>query len=109
MDDAQLIDKALSWLGIGADLREAGQPDYDAALLVVPAVVSWASSLPSAPVDGAWTPAAELGLVMLSARLIRRRNSPGGVEALTADGVAYVRRTDPDVVRLLGLDVPMVG
>jgi hypothetical protein len=38
--------------------------------------------------------------VMLSARLVRRRNSPGGVETF-ADSIAYVARYDPDIQRAL--------
>ena len=46
------------------------------------------------------------GAVLLAARLVRRRNSPGGIESFSGanDQVAYVRRTDPDVALLLGLD-----
>ena len=48
---------------------------------------------------------------MLAARLFRRRNSPGGVEAFT-DGAVYVARTDPDVAALLSIGPykpPQVG
>jgi hypothetical protein len=51
------------------------------------------------------------GATMLAARLYRRRNSPGGIEAF-ADAAVYVGRTDPDVSRLLQLDhyaPPRVG
>lgn len=51
------------------------------------------------------------GATMLAARLFRRRNSPGGVEAY-ADAAVYVARFDPDVARLLQLDPfapPRVG
>lgn len=50
-----------------------------------------------------------LGAIMLAARLVRRRNSPEGVAALTETGPYYVARTDPDVSMLLGLDRPQVG
>jgi hypothetical protein len=40
---------------------------------------------------------------MLAARLVRRRNSPAGVEAFTEMGPTYVSRFDPDVDRLLGM------
>ena len=50
-----------------------------------------------------------LGALMLAARLVRRRNSPEGVAAVTADSVFYVARTDADVALLLGLDRPGIG
>lgn len=43
------------------------------------------------------------GAVMLAARLVRRRNSPSGVEAMTDQGAAYVSRNDPDIAQLLQL------
>lgn len=121
MDSATLLGKALGWLGVKEDRRVAGEPDFDAAELVAPAVVEWVEGLPgvdfvtTTDVDTGeqviteWDKRAELGAVMLTARLIRRRNSPAGVEAFTADGVAYVRRTDPDVANLLRLNYPQIG
>lgn len=53
-----------------------------------------------------------LGAIMLAARLHRRRNSPGGIEAMTEAGTTYVARHDADVSRLLRLDqyqTPQVG
>ena len=38
--------------------------------------------------------------VALAARLYRRRNSPGGIEAMT-DNALYVARFDPDIERAL--------
>jgi hypothetical protein len=40
------------------------------------------------------------GAVMLAARLVRRRNSPAGIETFS-DSVAYVSRWDPDIQRAL--------
>jgi hypothetical protein len=40
------------------------------------------------------------GAVMLAARLVRRRNSPAGIETFS-DTVAYVSRWDPDIQRAL--------
>ena len=37
---------------------------------------------------------------MLAARLVRRRNSPGGVESF-GDSVLYVARFDPEIARAL--------
>jgi len=61
----------------------------------------------------AYTPDAEVyqAAVMLATRLVRRRNSPGGVETF-GESVAYVSRYDPDIGRALrsGLwAVPGVG
>ena len=38
--------------------------------------------------------------VMLAARLVRRRNSPGGVETF-GESVTYVSRQDPEIARAL--------
>lgn len=38
--------------------------------------------------------------VMLAARLVRRRNSPGGVETF-GESVTYVSRMDPEIARAL--------
>jgi hypothetical protein len=57
-----------------------------------------------APTDvGApFTPDAEVyqAAVMLAARLVRRRNSPGGVETF-GESVTFVSRYDPDIARAL--------
>lgn len=77
--------------------------------LVVPAVDRVCRGLRIAQVDEADPPVAEwpddvkLGATMLAARLVRRRESPSGVEALTAEGAAYVSRNDPDIAQLLQL------
>jgi hypothetical protein len=49
-----------------------------------------------------YTPDAEVyqAAVMLAARLVRRRNSPGGVETF-GESVTYVSRYDPDIARAL--------
>lgn len=53
-----------------------------------------------------------LGSNMLGSRLVRRRNSPAGVEAFADQGAVYVQRNDPDVAFLLDLGAyagPAVG
>lgn len=63
------------------------------------------------PVEPVVDPQTAQGATMLAARLYRRRNSPGGVEAYT-DAAVYVARTDPDVALLLKLGPnkpPQVG
>jgi hypothetical protein len=49
-----------------------------------------------------YTPDAETyqAAVMLAARLVRRRNSPGGVETF-GESVTYVSRYDPEIARAL--------
>jgi hypothetical protein len=50
----------------------------------------------------AYVPDAEVyqAAVMLAARLVRRRNSPGGVETF-GESVTYVSRQDPEIARAL--------
>lgn len=111
MDAAQLEERVIAWLGV-----KAGTPDTVHAATVAPAVFEWVDSLPSirrtAADPAVWTKGTELGAVMLAARLVRRRNSPNGIEAFTADATAYVSREDPDVSRMLRLGPhkpPQVG
>lgn len=52
------------------------------------------------PVTPADHPDAYRGAVMLAARTVRRRNSPGGIESF-GDSVTYVAMYDPDVDRFL--------
>ena len=75
---------------------------------VVAAVNSWVSSLPVS-LDESASDRVRLGSTILAAKVIRRRNSPNGVETITGEGVAYVARYDPEVSRFLGLDAPAVG
>lgn len=98
-------DRVQAWLG---------PMDEDLAVLAetVDAVnalyISWRGS----PPPEGWTPNVTRGLNMLAARLIRRRNSPAGVEAAGELGPLYVQRNDPDVAMLLGLGTytrPAVG
>lgn len=59
-----------------------------------------------------WPADVELGANMLAARLVRRRNSPDGVAALTDAGAVYIARTDPDIGMLLQVGsyaTPAVG
>lgn len=93
-----------------ADVRD------DAVLaIVVPAVNNqvrgWRCSQVAVGA-AAWPDAIVAGATMLAARLVRRRNTPSGVEAFGSDGAQYVSRNDPDVAQLLGLGVhqpPAVG
>lgn len=50
--------------------------------------------------------------VMLAGRVLRRRNSPAGIETAGELGPVYVQRHDPDVAMLLGLGTytrPRIG
>lgn len=74
---------------------------------VVEAVNAFIAGLPvlDGLADGAaWPKQVDLAATMLAARLVRRRNSPSGVEALTEAGTSYVSRYDPDIARMLELD-----
>lgn len=91
-----------AWSGINDD-RNDDQVD-----LVVNAVNAFVRRLPVAQrfnTDPApeWSADVKLGATMLAARVFRRKNTPGGVEAAGAFGVAYVRRNDPDVAQMLEL------
>lgn len=71
---------------------------------VAAATNSFVRGTPIADIDAsAWPERVELGSTMLAARLVRRRNSPDGVQALTEQGAAFVSRSDPDVAMLLEL------
>ena len=57
---------------------------------------------PAVPPTRVYVPDADVygAAVMLAARLVRRRNSPGGVESF-AESIHYVSRYDPDIQRAL--------
>ena len=72
-----------------------------------------AAEPPTDPPTRVYAPDGEVyqAAVMLAARLVRRRNSPGGVETF-ADSLAYVARYDPDIQRALWIGAytyPAVG
>ncbi len=64
---------------------------------------------PTLTEGGMWPSRYRLGAKMLAGRLLRRRNSPEGVASFLGEGVAYVRRVDPDVSSLLRLNLPSAG
>lgn len=87
--------------------------DLAALEMVVTAVNEYVESLPNVDRDpvGGWAGTTILGAVMLSARMYKRKNSPGGIEAI-GDMSTYVSRYDSDIARLLNIDSfrkPMVG
>jgi hypothetical protein len=71
---------------------------------IVDAVNEYVRGLPIAQGDAEnWPSRIMRGADMLGARLFRRKNSPSGVEAFSADGAVYVSRNDPDIGMLLQL------
>jgi hypothetical protein len=81
--------------------------------MVVASVNVYVESLPNIDRDffDAWDKTTILGAVMLAARMYRRKNSPGGIEAV-GEMTTYVSRYDSDIARLLNIDSfrkPMVG
>lgn len=106
---ASLAEKVIGW---GSLRVNADDPDYGSLLVVAEAVVAYVSSLPvvaDLPTGEPLPPTVELGMVMLASRMYRRRNSPTGIDSVTADGVTYVTRYDSDISSMLRLDSPQVG
>jgi hypothetical protein len=96
---------------VAAWLRLDGDVDADLVADVVAATNAWVARTPyvaAIPVESPWPDDVLQGAVMLAARLFRRRNTPGGVEAFGAD-VVYVPRRDADVTAMLHLAAPRVG
>lgn len=97
------LDDVKGWSGVNDDRNDTQ------ITLVVNAVNAFVRRLPVAqrfntdPAPEDWSGDIKLGATMLAARVFRRKNTPGGVEAAGAFGVAYVRRNDPDVAQMLEL------
>ena len=90
------VEAVQEWLG---PMDEDATVLADTVAAVNSLIVSWKGDR---PVDG-WPAHVVRGLNMLAARLVRRRNSPAGVEAAGELGPLYVQRNDPDVAMLLGI------
>jgi hypothetical protein len=88
---------------LGTPVRDADAGALDRATA---AAVDYVQAHVPPPHD---TAAVALGTCLLAARWFARRGSPGGFASFGEFGPAYVRSTDPDVARLLGLDRPVVG
>lgn len=84
--------------------------DDDRLIPVVDAVNEVVRGLPIV-VDGpdvedwAHRPRVTVGATLLAARVAKRTQNPGGVEAasVTAAGVLYAVRTDPEIAMMLGV------
>lgn len=106
---ASLAEKVIAWSSLRVSPSDS---DYDSLLMVAEAVVAYVSSLPvvvDLPTGEPLPPSVELGMVMLASRMYRRKNSPTGIDSVTADGVTYVTRYDSDIASMLRLDSPQVG
>lgn len=95
------------WAGISL-------PEGDAAMsLAVAATNRYVDSLPSIDrtPEGEWAETTELGAIMLASRVYRRKNSPGGIEAV-GEVTTFVARFDSDIDRLLNVNSyrkPVIG
>lgn len=93
--------KVKTWLNLQGTDQDAHVKEC------VTAVNAFIGSLPvvaDLPADADWPAQVDLAATMLAARLVRRRNSPSGVEGITETGTSYVSRYDPDIARMLELD-----
>lgn len=98
--------------GVGSDVDDEALEVYVDAVNDLVRDMPISDSRRNAAEDATWQPRVILGATMLAARLWRRRDTVGGVEVFGDSGIAYVRRTDPDIADLLELGEasrPMVG
>lgn len=103
-------DVVKDWLRIGTTNDDADLDDIVAAVDdLVRGLESVARIASTLSADGVWPARYRLGAKMLAGRLLRRKNSPEGVATFVGEGVAYVRRVDPDVAALLRLNLPSAG
>lgn len=85
-------EQVAAWLGMDA-------PD-DHVLTVIPAVAAYVREVHG---DGPHGDTIVLGALMLAALIVRRRNSPGGVESFGELEPSFVARYDPTISQLLRL------
>lgn len=103
-------DLVKEWLRIGTTADDDALDDIcEAVDELVRGLTSVELLEPQLAADGVWPSRYRLGGKMLAGRLLRRRNSPEGIASFTTEGVAYVRRVDPDVASLLRLNLPAAG
>lgn len=103
-------DVVKDWLRIGTTNDDADLVDIvDAVDEFVRGLTSVERIAASLAADGVWPARYRLGAKLLAGRLLRRKNSPEGVATFIGEGVAYVRRVDPDVASLMRLNLPSAG
>jgi hypothetical protein len=86
-----------AWLGIDPTLDTWDQMIGEC----LAATLAYVGRLPVSQLpDAAAADDVRQGIVMLSARTFRRRNSPAGIESI-AEQVTFVASYDPDIERLL--------
>lgn len=95
-------DKVLGWIGLQA--RSIGDSATSLSM-VVDAVNEYLQRYDHLiRADGTPTDMAEVGAVMLAARLYKRRGSPTGTDTSVDGGAIYISRIDPDIARWLEID-----
>lgn len=109
-DPVVVRNDVIAWSKLTANI------DTDALDLICEAVDGLVRELPAVlvfvdatPALAEWPARYKLGSRLLAARLYRRRDSAEGVAAITAEGVAYVRRNDPDVAEQLRMNFESVS
>ena len=109
MDAQTLAADVVTWGDLRTTSAETPQLETVAAAALafverLPVLADRADPLAEWPAD------VKLGVLMLTARMWRRRDTPNGIVSIGDDGSpAFVARYDPEVQRLLGLDRPAVG
>lgn len=102
MTDAQPV--GIVAADVTAWSKEPASPNLDRIVAAVNAYVGRLRVVADVPEGEPWPAEVKLGAVMLAARLMKRRNSPNGIEAATDMNVTYTARYDADISRLLGID-----
>jgi len=106
------------WLGGVGTPAATDDPNLKQCVAATNALVAGLPTIATVPdpddpdAPPGWADQTITGAIMLAARLVRRRNSPAGVEALLDSGPAYVSRYDSDISRMLRLDrwtPPQIG
>lgn len=109
-DPVTTRDAVKDWLRLTTSNDDADLDDIVAAVdEFVRGLTSVERIEPDLTAESAWPNRYSLGARMLAGRLYRRKNSPEGVATFIGEGVAYVRRVDPDVGQMLRLNLPAAG
>lgn len=106
-------DEVTAWLSTSPGA--AGLPPADTMSRVIAAVAEFAAACrPDLNGNNGFEPTAEVrqAAIMLTARVLRRRNTPSGVENFGDGLVSYVARSDPEIERMLRIGawaLPAIG